>query len=245
MKSDPNGPTFLFDDLPLHWQMTRCEKFGLASLLRAAQPEVAMEIGTYKGGSLQLISAHSEKAYSIDISPDPRDTLSDYFRNVEFLTGKSDLLVPEVLRQVRERGENLGFVLIDGDHSAPGVRSDIEAVLRHKPTTPVYVVIHDSFHPPCRKGILDASWQECPYVHYIEVDFIPGVYHLHAFDTAPPKSMFGGLAVALMRPEQRAHELTIHQSQKGLFETVLKHSCHLKSRGFRDLLRRIMEKFAI
>jgi len=242
MKSDPNGPTFLFDDLPLQWQMTRCEKFGLASLLQAAQPEVAIEIGTYKGGSLQLISVHSTKTYSIDISPVPRETLSDHFRNVELLTGESNLLVPEVLKKITGRGEDLGFVLIDGDHSTEGVRSDIEALLHHEPTTPVYVVIHDSFHPPCRKGILDASWQECPFVHYVEVDFIPGVYHFHAFDTASPKSMYGGLAVALMRPEQRSEDLIVHQTQAGLFETVLKHSCHVESRGVRDLLRRVETK---
>jgi hypothetical protein len=66
-------------------------------------------------------------------------------------------------------------------------------------------------------------------VHYVEIDFIPGVFHFEAFDTAPAKSMYGGLALALMLPEKRDFDLKIHESQRGLFETVFKNSCHLKS----------------
>jgi len=50
IKSTTNEPTFLFDDLPLYWQMARWEKYGFASILEAAKPKVAIEIGTYKGG---------------------------------------------------------------------------------------------------------------------------------------------------------------------------------------------------
>ena len=68
MESNPNSPTFLFNDLPLHSQMTRCEKYALASILEAADPDVAIEIGRNKGGSLQMISEKARKVYSIDIS---------------------------------------------------------------------------------------------------------------------------------------------------------------------------------
>lgn len=89
---------------------------------------------------------------------------------------------------------------------------------------------------------MDSPRQKCPYVHYVEFDFIPGVYPLHPFDTVHPKSMFGGLAVALMRPKRRPEDLIVHQSQAGLFETVLKPSCHVESRVARDLLRRAKTK---
>jgi hypothetical protein len=60
----------------------------------------------------------------------------------------------------------------------------------------------------------------CDYVHFVEVDFIPGVYHFDAFDTSPPRPMFGGLAPAIMR-------IAFHfQSQKGLFESVFPISSH-------------------
>ncbi|MCH2211523.1 MAG: class I SAM-dependent methyltransferase [Fuerstiella sp.] len=227
-ESNVNSPTFLFDELPLHWQMTRCEKLAFASILDAAAPEIAIEIGTYKGGSLQLISRKSKQVYSLDIAS-LDDTLAKHFDNVEFRTGPSQQLLPALLRQIQEERQPLGFVLIDGDHSTEGVRQDINAVLQYEPIRPLYIVFHDSFHPPCREGILSASWQDCPWVHYVEVDFIPGVYHYEAFDTAEPRSMYGGLAVAVMKPTRRTGALTIHQSQSGLYNTVFRDSRHSPS----------------
>jgi hypothetical protein len=220
MQSNPNFPTFLFDELPLHWQMTRCEKYGFAGLLDAAAPDVAIEIGTYQGGSLQLIARHARKVYSIDVSPSCAERLRGRFDNVEFLVGDSRSLLPDLLRRIEERGEHLQFVLIDGGHTADAVRSDIDQVLRYVPSRPLFVVFHDSFHPPCRKGVLEADWSGCPYVHYVEVDFVPGVFHREAFDTAKPRSMYGGLALAVLKPEQRAGPLVVHQSQEGLYDVV-------------------------
>ena len=224
--SNPNSPTFKFDESPFHWQMTRCEKYAFAALLDTAHPEVAIEIGTYKGGSLYQISRNAEIVHSVDISPDCRELLGHHFNNVEFHTGKSAELIPEILQKIKQQGGNLGFVLIDGDHTTEGVRADINAILKVVPTVPLYIVFHDSFNPPARQGILLANWNESEYVHYVEVDFIPGVYHFEAFDTAAARSMYGGLAVALMLPEKRQGDLIIHQSQKGLFDTVFPHSCH-------------------
>src|SRR5262249_36395803 len=180
MRSTTNDPTFLYDDLPLHWQMTRWEKFGFASILEAARPKVALEIGTYRGGSLQVIARHAEKIYSVDIDPAIEERLGGRFPGVEFSAGDSRAILPPLLEGIAARGEELGFVLIDGDHSTEGVRSDINAVLRYRPVRPVYVVFHDSFHPPCRQGILAADWAACEHVHSVEVDFVPGVYHAEA-----------------------------------------------------------------
>lgn len=238
-ESTPNQPTFVFDDLPLHWQMTRAEKYAFVSLLEYARPETAIEIGTYRGGSLQVLSKLAGRVISIDISPDCRSQLSDRFVNVEFLAGKSRDVLPGVLERIRENGESLGFVLIDGDHSADGVRDDINLVLGHVPSRPVYVVFHDSFNPDCRRGILAADWKQCPHVHYVEVDFIPGVYHFNRFDTALPRSMWGGLAVAVMLPEARAGDLTIHQSQEGLFKTVRNSSRLSPAKHFHAMLDKI------
>jgi len=206
--------------------MTRCEKFGFASILNVAASKTAIEIGTYQGGSLQMLSKHCGKVYSVDISDEYQKSLKTRFPNVDFFLGDSKKLLPEVLRQIRENREELGFVLIDGDHSTEGVRGDIECVLRHVPTRPLYVVLHDSFNPHCRKGMLTARWEQNEYVHYVEIDFIPGVYHYKAFDTAPPRSMYGGLALALLLPEKRKDQLTVHQSQKALFDAVFPHSYH-------------------
>jgi len=239
--SNPNGPTFCFDELPLHWQMTRCEKYAFSRLLEIAKPEVAIEIGTYKGGSLQLVSKNANHVYSLDISPTCKEELSQHFSNVEFLTGDSKTLVDGVLTEIKSRGSELGFVLIDGDHSSEGVRGDINAVLKHVPTRDVYIVFHDSFNPEARRGILGAAWEACPYVHYVEIDYIPGVFHAEAFDTAHAGSMFGGLAVAVMKPERRVGSLKIHQSQKGLYEAVYKSSCYVDEEPtFYNRFRRVL-----
>jgi hypothetical protein len=195
-------------------------------LVEFAKADVAIEIGTYKGGSLQVISSRAKKVYSLDINPDCKEQLGHRFPNVEFRTGDSNKMIASVLENIRNNGEKLGFVLIDGDHTTDGVRCDINAVLKHVPDRPVYIVFHDSFHPPCREGILQADWQQCPYIHFVEVDFIPGVFHYKPFDTAVARSMYGGLAVALMLPEKREGPLAIHQSQQGLFDVVFQNSCH-------------------
>ena len=229
MQSNVNEPSFVFDQLPLHWQMSRSEKYAFSRILEHANPEVALEIGTYKGGSLQVIANVAQKVFSLDINSQSQDALKPLFENVEFLSGDSKTLLPTLLAQLETERAPLGFVLIDGDHSTEGVRADLNAVLRYKPNRPIFVVFHDSFNPECRSGILSADWDDCPYVHYVEIDFIPGVFHFEAFDTAPARSMYGGLALALLLPEKRDFDLKIHESQRGLFETVFKNSCHLKS----------------
>jgi hypothetical protein len=223
--------------------MTRCEKYAFSKLLEIANPDVAIEIGTYKGGSLQQVSKYAKKVYSLDISSSCKETLGPMFNNVEFLTGDSKELIANVLDEISRSGNKLGFVLIDGDHTTEGVRGDINAVLQHVPTRDVYVVFHDSFNPPARAGILSADWQACPYVHYVEVDYIPGVFHHKAFDTAQAGSMYGGLAVAVMKPEKRTEPLVVHQSQQGLYDAVYQASCYVPQEK-PSLLRRVKRSFS-
>lgn len=225
MKSDPNSPTFICDEYSCHWQMTRIEKIAFHALVKKISPENALEIGTYKGGSLQILSEFSEHVYSVDISDEPKKALEAGYGNVSFIVGDSKKLLPEFLADMKKQGKTLDFILIDGDHSENGVRTDINNILRHYvPESELFLVCHDSFNPSCRKGIVGADWADCPYVDTVEVDFVPGVYHYEAFDTAKPKSMWGGLAVARLLPEQRQGKLTVHQSQKGLFDAVYKDS---------------------
>jgi hypothetical protein len=244
--SNPNSPTFKFDDLPLEWQMTRCEKFAFNALVQEVKPSVAIEIGTYRGGSLQILSKYSDSVISIDISPDCKQSLAGRFDNVEFMTGESRSILPPLLKRLETEGKDLEFVLIDGEHTTSGVSRDINDVLTYKPSKPLYIVFHDSFNPACRAGILGAKWSECPYVHFVEVDFIPGVFHAEAFDHAEPRSMYGGLAVALLLPHKRDHPLVINQSQEGLFDVVLRKSCHSTSpvAWMANILRKVFKKLS-
>jgi hypothetical protein len=218
----------ILPDAPLPWQMTRCERFALAATLQKLQPRLSLEIGTYRGGSLQVLSQYSQEVISVDIDPKVAETLQGRFSNVRFECGNSGDVLPRVVDEINTTGRTLEFLLIDGDHSSEGVRRDINAILRLMPKARLVVMLHDSFNPACRDGMRRADWARNPFVHYVELDFILGIYHAKAFDTAEAKSMWGGLACAVMEPFARCDELVIGESQRELFEAVLPVSRHCR-----------------
>jgi hypothetical protein len=209
---------------------------SLKQILEFLSPKRALEIGTYRGGSLQVLSRFCRYVESIDINPSIPDDLGHLFGNVTFHTGNSAELLPSVLRAGSKSSDPVDFVLIDGDHSTEGVRRDINALLSVPPSCDIVVLMHDTFNPDCRAGILSANWQLCLHVHEVEIDYIPGVYHQHAYDTAAARTMWGGFACALLMPEHRQGDLVISQRQQGLFEAVLLQSSHAPQR--RTLLQR-------
>ena len=81
MKSNIGVP--FFSDFPvdfdLEWQMSRAEKYCLINLLQNINPSVAIEIGTYKGGSLQVLNKYAKEVYSLDISKAPKEYLTAKF----------------------------------------------------------------------------------------------------------------------------------------------------------------------
>jgi hypothetical protein len=226
--NSPNLPDFLFGDLRLEWLMTRWEKYALHSLLQWLRPANSLEIGTYRGGSLQMIARHSARVISVDLLEEPRQTLSNHFNNVDFRVGDSSVLVPQVISELQVSPEALNFVLIDGDHSTEGVKRDIESVLKYRPKGQLFIVMHDSFHPPCREGMLQANWTANPFVHYVELDFVPGVYFRDGFGTVRPGSMYGGFGLARLEATERTHDLVIGQVQSGLFESTKESSDALR-----------------
>ena len=55
------------------WMMTDAERVTLNTLLNKLRPECAIEIGTYKAGSLGILSKFCKKVYTIDIDKTCRD----------------------------------------------------------------------------------------------------------------------------------------------------------------------------
>jgi len=212
-------------EFPLNWHMSAKEKSSLIYLLEQIRPEIAIEIGTLRGGSLQAISKFTEKVYSIDINPEVERELNGRFQNVDFLTGDSKTIIPTVLREIKREGKKLEFVLIDGDHSTEGVRNDINAILKYYPIeSPLYIVFHDSFNPNCRKGIMTANYRDNLHVHYIDLDFLSG--ETLSKNLANYREMFGGFALIVMSPEKRTTALEIVESQKALYDSVYSQSSH-------------------
>jgi Methyltransferase domain len=211
---------------PLHWQMSRPERLAIVAVLEQIKPRVSIEIGTYEGGSLQVISAYSEKVFSLDLDPAVGTRLAGRFSNVEFLSGDSKIVLPDLVSRLNASGETPEFVLIDGSHYTEGVRSDIESLLRLKPARDVVILMHDSFNPNCRKAMREAAWADCPYVHEVELDLIPGNFSAEQFDTAELGSMWSGLGCAIMSPTPRTGPLVVREWQREVFDAVLPISRH-------------------
>ncbi|MDB5350938.1 MAG: hypothetical protein JWN86_2185 [Planctomycetota bacterium] len=202
-------------DAKLDWLMTPAEQVGMLYLLNQLRPKVAIEIGTRFGGSLQVLSRYSDKVYSLDIDPEVTKRLHGRFSNVEYLTGPSDEVLPGLLDRLQADEAELSFALVDGDHSTEGVRKDIDALLKYTPRVPMYIVMHDSFHGVCRDGLKAADWAGCPYVHAVELDFVPGI--VNPFP-ASLGQLWGGLALGVLKPEPRSGPLEITEWSKLTYE---------------------------
>lgn len=187
------------------WQMSMAEACALTHLLRHLKPKVSIEIGTAEGGSLGIIANHSEKVYSVDINPECAEKLAQHHPNTEFRTGKS----VDILPQIFARNESVDFVLIDGDHTYAGAKRDIEMVLKYTAGRNCFVVMHDSMNPAVRRAILDVDWNNCPYVAYLDVDFVPGFMNSVA---GCEETLWGGLGLCVVSETPRDSEsLSIDQ----------------------------------
>ena len=201
------------------WLMTDAERSALAVLLSNLRPECAIEIGTYKAGSLGILSKYSNRVYSIDIDPSFRAEYCNIFPNVKFIVGNSQEVLPALLEDIQRNKEPLGFILVDGNHSGKGIRIDIENILRFSPSQPLIIIMHDSFNPECRKGILTANWSSNPYVQMLELDYVVGRFATKE-ESDNYRTMWCGFALAIMLPEQRVGDVFIHQNESLMFQTA-------------------------
>jgi hypothetical protein len=182
------------------WRMSLGERAAVEGLLSCLRPDVSIEIGTLRGGSLTTISAHSGLVHSFDFSRDPAIT-ADRFPNVVFHEGDSHRLLPETLEELARSGTNVDFALIDGDHSAHGVRRDLEDLLESPAVGQTVVLIHDTLNERVRAGVRDVDFDRTKVTH-VELDFVVGeLWDGGAFD----HDLWGGLGLMVtgldfMRP---------------------------------------------
>jgi hypothetical protein len=219
-----------------YWMMSPSEQMGMIYLLEHMRPKVVIEIGTRFGGSLQVLSRYCERVYSLDIDPDVPRRLEGKYPNVEYLIGPSDHTLPPLIHRLQSQKAELGFVLVDGDHSLEGVRKDINNLLKFKPVVPLYIVMHDSFNSECRLGLRAAKWEECSYVHAVELDFVAG-----SVNPSPTfqGQLWGGLALGILKPEPRRGHFEITGKSERTFQIA--HEAELR-RNRRPLHRKILDR---
>jgi hypothetical protein len=212
------------------WQMDSGERLAVIALLEHLRPRLSLEVGSKHGGSLAVLSRYSQRVVSLDIDPEVPARLSR-FPNVEFVIGDSRRTLPETLGRVAAGGEALSFALVDGDHTEEGVRADCAALIAQKPTTTLFVMMHDSFNPDVRRGILAAGWEASPWVQALELDAVPG-----SMKGAPlSRELWGGFAIAVLSPEPRAGKLSVEAGSDIGYRTLHAASAH------RLLVRRVLQ----
>jgi hypothetical protein len=188
----------IFDDSA--WQMSWGERAAFEGLLTQRRPELALEIGTADGAALRQIAKHANEVHSFDIV---RPHLPpDDFPNVTFHTGDSHELLPACLAELAGHGRNVDFVLVDGDHSAAGVRRDVEDLLDSTAISDTAILIHDASNERVRDGLDAIHFGAWPKVAFVELDFLPG-YMMR--EQRLRHEVWGGLALVVVDASRRAY----------------------------------------
>lgn len=180
------------------WQMSFGERAALEGLLAQCRPRLAIEIGTAEGGSLERVAAYSEEVHSFDLAR-PTGTPGE-LANVSFHEGDSHVVLPEFLAELAAAGRNVDFVLVDGDHSSDGVRSDLMDLLGSPAVGRALIVVHDTMNEVVREGVERVPFAAYPKVAYVELDFVAG----HMFrEPSLRHELWGGLG--LIAVDSRRH----------------------------------------
>jgi hypothetical protein len=178
-------------------QMSFGERAALEGVLAEIRPRIALEIGTAEGGNLRRISRFSEHVHSIDVDHSPVG--DDVPPNVELHTGSSAQVLPGLLAQLSSIDQGLDLVLVDGDHSYEGVKSDLQILLRSSCVARSVILVHDTMNAEVRAGVEDVHVDEYPGVVYFEPDFVPGYVYRRG---AAANSAWGGLGLILTDRER-------------------------------------------
>jgi len=157
---------------PEPWQMSYGERTVIEGMLAMLKPRLAIEIGRAEGGSLRRIAAHSEEVLSLDLVEASPELASQ--SNVRALSGDSHAQLPLELRRIAGEGRNVDFILVDGDHTAEGVRRDIQDLLESEAVANTIILIHDTLNEEVREGIEDVDYGSFGKVAWVELDFVPG-----------------------------------------------------------------------
>lgn len=186
------------------WQMSFGERAAIEGVVSQLKPRLSIEIGTAEGGSLERIAAHSERVISFDlVEPQPHVRELD---NVVLRTGDSHQLLPQELERLAAAGEEVDFVLVDGDHSADGARQDVEDLLASPALKNTVMLAHDSLNQEVRRGLEAVPYGEIDKVAFVDLDFVGGYV-----PAEPPMQgeCWGGLALVIVDESGRfgpAHE---------------------------------------
>ena len=146
------------------WLMSTREKLGLIGLLHCLKPKKVLELGYHRGGATKWLSQFSEKVITVDVNEFVPDALNQ-FSNVE----PWNCSTLEAIEKIKRDNLYFDLAIIDADHSRKAVAKDVAGLLGHSDI----ILMHDSFNPECRKGMLHSLSKQRTHAFYL--DFIPSV----------------------------------------------------------------------
>lgn len=147
-------------------EMSYGDQAALVGVLTLVRPRLGVEIGTFQGGSLEIIAPRCEEVHTFDLISHVDAKLP----NVAYHLGDSRQTVKEVLSGFAAEGRTVDFVLIDGDHERDGVAADVRNVLDSPAAHRTVVLLHDVANEDVRAGIRDAGLER-PYVAHVDLSF--------------------------------------------------------------------------
>jgi len=150
--------------------MSLGERAAIEGVLARLRPALAIEIGSADGASSRALAARVGELHCFDLDaptlPQPE--------NVVLHVGDSHDLLPGFLASLAERERNVDLVVVDGDHSAEGVRRDVEDLLDSPALARSVLLIHDTANERVRRGLDSVRFAAWPKVCYVDLDWIPG-----------------------------------------------------------------------
>ena len=186
-----------FDIMP--WQMDPGERAALEGLLCQIRPNLSIEIGTADGGSLRSIAQYSGHVHSFDLAAPPDDI--NELTNVTVHTGDIHVLLPEVLAESARDGQNVDFVLVDGDHTPDGVERDTRDLLASAAVNRTVIVFHDTMNDEVRAGLAHVDIEAEPKVTHYDPDFLAGRLH---YRSDLHHQLWGGFGVMVLGAASRS-----------------------------------------
>jgi hypothetical protein len=131
--------------------------------------------------------------HSVDLAVPPNDITE--LANVTVHTGDSHVLLPEVLDEIARAGQNVDFVLVDGDHTSDGVERDTRDLLASAAVNTTVIVFHDTMNDEVRAGLAHIDIEAEPKVTYYDPDFLAGRLH---YRSALHHQLWGGFGVMVL-----------------------------------------------
>jgi hypothetical protein len=189
------------------WQMSVGERAAFEGMLSQISPKLSIEIGTAEGASLKRIAAHSGEVHSFDLI----EPSLDVPENVTLHTGDSHKQLPELLAKLAAEGRNVDFVLVDGDHSAAGVKQDLEDLLDSDAIGRTHIVIHDINNEEVRRGVDAVRYRNWRKVASVELDCVPGYMFK---EERLEHELWGGLGLVVVDDSRPAHQVPDPMQQR-------------------------------